>query len=205
MPFRDDPIAWLRAKGAQGDVIDGVGAILARAAPADAWPHLWATCPRGDWLLGIATRLDAPAPALVQAAIGCARIAITEDEAHADPLLRSGLDLLSLAERWAGGNATDDELRAATRALDEASVGATSPATDAALRAVLAVGMGLDDREVLAGAAAFAAESMMMATLDCGMPLVMSYAHGKCADAVRAAVPWAVAEALLERVDTARA
>lgn len=204
MAVREDPITWLHAEGAQGDVIDGIRALVGAAPPADRWPLLWATCPRGDWLLGLATRLGAPRVALVRGAIGCARIAVTEDDARADPLLRNGLDLLALADRWTEGNATDDALRAATAALEAAAGGATSPATDAAVRAVLAVGMGLDDRDVLAGAAAFAAESMMMATLDCGMPLVMSYAHGKCADAVRAAVPWAVAKALLDGGDTSR-
>lgn len=198
MSAREDPLEWLRAKGAQGDVVDGLRALLARAPEADrGWRRLWEDCPRGDWLLGIATRLGAPDRALVAAAAACARTAATPSEAAAEPLLREAFALVDLAERAASGAATLEEVRAATRALDEASTRAPSPVVDAAVRAALAVGMGTEDREVLSGAPACAAEAMMMATLDCGMPLVMGYAHAKCADAVRAAVPWSMVAALV--------
>ena len=44
------PVDWLRAQGAQGDVLDGLSRF-------DDWASIWAGCPRGDWLLGIAERL----------------------------------------------------------------------------------------------------------------------------------------------------
>lgn len=200
MAGREDPLGWLRAQGAMGDVVDGLSRIVTSAPEGDAWKHLWTTCPRGDWLLGIGVRLGIPHRSLVRAAIGCARTSITEAEASADPLLRQALDLVARVEQWASGEGTEVPLREATAALEAATAGATSPATDAAARAALAVGLGVSDPEVLTSAAACAAEAMMMATLDCGMPLVMSYAHGKCADAVRAAVPWSEVEDCLERL-----
>lgn len=189
-----DPLAWLRESGAQTDVIEGLRRIVEGGeAGAAAWERLWTRCPRGDWLLGIATRLGAPKPALVRAAVACARTAL---EAGA-PETRAAEELLAVVTRWAEGAASEAEVAEATRALEVASARAPSPAVDAALRAALAAGMGVAEPEVLAGAAACAAEAQMMATLDCGMPLVMSYAHGKCAEAVRAAVPWGVVAPLV--------
>ena len=198
MAEHDEPLEWLKARGAQGDVIDGLRAMLGRAPETDrGWRRLWEGCPRGDWLLGIATRLGVSHRTLVTAAAACARTAATPSEAAAEPLLARAFALVDLTERAAAGEASEEEVRAATRALDAASARAPSPAVDAAIRAALAVGMGLEDREVLAGAPACAAEAVMMATLDCGMPLVMGYAHAKCADAVRAAVPWSMVAPLV--------
>ncbi len=187
MATRDDPLAWLRESGAQGDVIDGLRGIVDATAPGESrWRRLWTECPRGDWLLGIASRLGVDHRMLVTAAIACAKTALEPS----DPDTRAARELLDVAQRWTQGDASTDDVGAATKVLEEASTRAPSPAVDAALRAALAVGMGIEDRDVLAGAPACAAESMMMVTLDCGMPLVMSYAHGKGAEAVRRAIPW---------------
>lgn len=185
-----DPIAWLRANGAQSDVIDG----LARHA-AD-WPTLWRECPRGDWLLGIATRLGVGHVALVRAAIGCARVA--QDLAVADAQLAQPFaQLLDVADRWTRGEASADDVARATRALETASARAGDPSSEAAARSALAVGMGIADREVLASAPAAAAEAQMIASMDCGLEMAMRWAHDKCASAVRTAIPWEAAEACL--------
>ena len=179
------PEDWLRKSGAQGDVIEG----LARFAD---WHALWRECPRGDWLLGIAERLGAPHDALVRAAIACARVVEGDEEA---------LAVLDLAERWAEGRATAAEVAAATRSLEQASARAVDPSREAANRAALAVGLGIDDRGVLTAAPAAAAESVMVASIDCGFELAMRWAHDKCAAAVREAVPWSVFEACVTQID----
>lgn len=190
MTSEPDPIAWLRANGAQADVIDG----LTRFA-AD-WPTLWRECPRGDWLLGIATRIGVAHIALVRAAIGCARVA--EDLAVADARLAHPFaHLLDVADRWTREAASTEDVTDATRALEAASAGASDPSSEAAARAALAVGMGVVDRDVLASAPAAAAEAQMIASMDCGLEMAMRWAHDKCAAAVRAAVPWEVAGACL--------
>jgi hypothetical protein len=177
------PNEWLRSAGAQGDVVDAL-------ARFDDWAALYAECPRGDWLLGIAERLGVEHVALVRAAIGCARVALVDgdDEASA---------LLEVASRWAEGTATTAEVTTATREVEAASSKAVDPAREAACRAALAVGLGITAPEegVLASAPAAAAESVMVASIDCGFELAMRWAHDKCANAVRAAVPWNVFEA----------
>jgi len=61
-----NPIAWLSAHEAHRDVLDG----LARFT---TWESLWAECPRGDWLLGIAERIGVDHTHLVKAAVASAR------------------------------------------------------------------------------------------------------------------------------------
>ncbi len=187
----DDPLVWLRESGAQGDVIDGLAAIVERVPPGGGrWHGLWVGCPRGDWLLGIAVRLGVEHPFLVRAALACARTALTDETELAPARL-----VLDVTARWLEGQATDDDVHRATAEAEAAADAAQAPTTAAALRSAAATGMGVVEPEMLVGAAAFAAESMMMATLDCGMPLVMGYAHGKGAEAVRAAIPWPLVEA----------
>jgi hypothetical protein len=175
------PLDWLRTAGAQGDVIDG----LARFPD---WQTLWRECPRGDWLLGIAERIGVPHDALVGAAIGCARLLDLDEPA---------LHVIARAEQWIDGAATAAEVAAAVRALEENLATAVDPSVEAAGRAALAVGLGVAEREYLAAAPAAAAESVMMASMDCGFELAMRWAHDKTADAVREAVPWVEFEACI--------
>lgn len=185
MPDTTAPIDWLRRAGAQGDVLDG----LARFT---TWRAVYDECPRGDWLLAIAERLGVDHVALVHAAVACARVADdADDEARA---------VLDAAARWADGRGSPSEVAAATRALEQAMSGAASPAREAADRAALAVGLGVEDRAVLPSAPAAAAESVMVASIDCGLELAMRWAHDKCAAAVRGAVPWSVFAGCVERV-----
>lgn len=185
------PLEWLRASGAHGDVIDGLSSIRALGEGLEAWENLWSGCPRGDWLLGIAERVGVDHVSLVRAAIACARVADGDSEATR---------LLEIAERWTEGHATASEVEQATRELEEASSRAVDPAIEAAARAALAVGYGVADRGVLTGAPAAAAESVIVSSIDCGFELAMRWAHDKCANAVRTAVPWSVAAPCVERL-----
>lgn len=177
---RSDPFAFLAQERAQQDVIEGL-----RSVGSD-WSTLWAKCPRGDWLLGIAVRLGVDRVALVRAAIGCARTALDLFEG---PEAKS---LLDLAERWTRDEATIDEIAVAKRALETAAARANDPSVDAAGQAAQAVAMGIvdHDTDVLASAPAFAAQATIVATIDCGLEMAMGWAHGKTADAVRAAITW---------------
>lgn len=181
---RSDPIAFLAQESAQLDVLDGLRAI------GSDWHTLYAKCPRGDWLLGIAIRLGVDRTMLMRAAIGCARTALEHYEGE------EAARVLDLAERFTRGEATAAEVADASARLDAAAARAVDPSTDAAARAVSAVALAIadDDTDVLASAAAFAAEATMVATMDCGLAMAMGWAHGKTADAVRAAIPFAEVE-----------
>ncbi len=139
-----DPIAWLEKSGAQRDVLDGL-----RECSRD-WRTLLRDCPRGDWLLGIAVRVGVDHRQLVRAAIGCARTSLDRYEG------REASALLEVASRWSEGEASEDDVAVATRALDAAAAAVRDPSADAAARAAQAVGMGILDRETLVSAAAFA-------------------------------------------------
>ncbi|MBX3230757.1 MAG: hypothetical protein KIT84_00960 [Labilithrix sp.] len=177
------PIAWLSAHQAQRDVLDGL-------ARFDDWESLWRECPRGDWLLGIAERIGAEHTQLVRAAIQCVRIT---DDAPAT--------MLDLCERWTRGEATAEEVARAADELDRALAGAADPASEAAMRAALAVGMGVADRAVLSSAPAAAVESVMMASIDCGFELAMRWAQDKCAAAVRSVLTWELVAPCVERLE----
>lgn len=185
------PLDWLAKRGAQRDVLDGLRAV------GDDWQALWMTCERGDWLLGIAIELGVDHAALVRAAVGSARVAL--DHVEGD-LRDASVVVLDAAEAWARADGDEPRASAAalvaerTRALEEASSRAVDPASDAAMRAALAVGLGVADRAVLASAPAAAAEATIVATMDCGLAMAMRWAHDRCARAVRAAIPWAAVE-----------
>ena len=188
-----EPIAWLRASGAQGDVIEGL------ARYAQDWTTLWNECPRGDWLLGIAVKLGVDHRAAVQAAIGCARVSADLVSGVA-PIAQAFAQVLDAAMRFAGGAANTDEVRTRTKELERAMESAPDPVTDAAARGALAVGLGVVEPDALASAPAAAAEAQMMSSIDCGYEMAMRWAHDKCAVAVRAAIPWPMIETCLARI-----
>jgi hypothetical protein len=187
-----DPIAWLRASGAQADVIDGL------TRYAKDWPTLWNECPRGDWLLGIASKLGVDHACAIRAAIGCAKVS-ADLVASVPTIAQSFAQVLDAAARFADGQATAEEVADVTTKLEHAMKSAPDPVSDAAARAALAVGLGAGDRELLASAPAAAAEAQMMSSIDCGYELAMRWAHDKCAAAVRAAIPWSLIETCLGR------
>jgi hypothetical protein len=183
-----DPLAWLESQAAQTDVIEGLRPL------ASDWPTLWASCPRGDWLLGIAMRLGVDDRSLVRAAALSARTALDYAEGEAPARV------LDAALGWCDGTASEADVASATQQLEVEAARASSPAAEAAARAALAVGLGVTDREVLTAAPAAAAEATIVATIDCGLELAMGWAHRACADAVRRAVPWERARDQLARL-----
>ena len=176
------PLAFLAQNGAQADVIEGLRAI------ASDWPTLYAKCPRGDWLLGIATRLGVPHTALVEAAVLSARTALDQLDV---PAARRALDV---AMAWSRGEASAAEVADASAAFDAEAARIVDPSSDAAARAVQAVVLGVTDPDVLASAPAFAAEATIAATMECGVELAMGWAHTKTAEAVRTAISLAELE-----------
>lgn len=189
----DDPIAWLRASGAQADVVDGLARI------AQDWPTLWKECPRGDWLLGIAVKLGVDHASAVRAAIGCARVS-ADLVAGVPRIAHAFAQTLGAAERFASGANNTDEVRRITKELEQAMETAPDPVTDAAARGALAVGLGVVEKDALASAPAAAAEAQMMSSIDCGYEMAMRWAHDKCAVAVRTAIPWSMIETCLARL-----
>lgn len=178
-----DPLRFLEAQGAQRDVLDGLSAIGAD------WHTLWHRCMRGDWLLGIAGRLDLDHGLLVRAAAACATTALvyTQDE--------NARRVIDQAQAWSRGETTAEEVADLVRALEASSAKAVDPSSEAACRAALAVGMGIAERDVLASAAAAATEATVMASLDCGFEMAMRFSHAQCADRVRAEIPWEIVAA----------
>ncbi|MBN9168137.1 MAG: hypothetical protein J0I07_44825 [Myxococcales bacterium] len=113
---------------------------------------------------------------------------------------RLGVDHVALVRAAIADRGAASEVAEATRALEAAASRAVDPASEAAGRAALAVGLGIDDRGVLPSAPAAAAESVMVASIDCGLELAMRWAHDKCASAVRSAVPWSTFDACIARI-----
>ena len=89
----------------------------------------WRQCPRGDWLLWIAARLDIDRKLLTRAACACARTALPHVPAGEErPRLA-----IEMAEAWSRGEATvDDVHRAARDALAAWQTAYDDAAADAA-------------------------------------------------------------------------
>jgi hypothetical protein len=87
--------------------------------------EVWDACPRADWLLWILTAIDAPAADKTQRlfAIWCARHTPMHDGRTTSVLLTDprSIEALEVAERFAHGNATKEELAAARAAARAAA------------------------------------------------------------------------------------
>ena len=112
-PTKPSFIDELRALGA---CPDAVAWSAGYSDPASAWQ----ACERGDWMLWICGRLSGAAESerrkqLVLCACDCARLSLPlfEKRYPGDQRLRTCIET---AERWAKGDATMDELRAARAA-----------------------------------------------------------------------------------------
>jgi len=145
----------------------------------------WATCPRADWLVWLLGELHIRGAlsrqTLVLAACACAETALRHAHARDDcPRLA-----IEAARRWARGEATVEEVRAAS---DDVGVGVVACAAFEAAATCAAYAAADADA---AGAAADAAD----AAAD-----FASYPDS--ADAVRNAVPWATVEAAINQTET---
>ncbi|MGE0707161.1 MAG: putative immunity protein [Planctomycetota bacterium] len=80
---------------------------------ADDLGHAWAECPRGDWALWIAAIMELDPRVVTQAALDCARFALSLlPEADDEERLRP---VLTLADRWVAGEVEAEALRDAAR------------------------------------------------------------------------------------------
>jgi len=181
--------AWLAREGAHNDFV-----AWAQAYGGDV-VALWQACPRGDWLLALASRLRAPGRVLVLAACRCAQGALD----HLPPEQASVGECLEALGAWAEGAAPSlgieqvEGMRAQLeRARDEAVDAAHAEAALAAIAALETLG----DPAFAASAAAFAAQATMVSAADCAMLEALRFAQHHSADAVRAALPSSAIAAL---------
>ena len=104
-----DAVELLRSKRACTEAIDWTAA-RHKMTPA----RMWATCPRGDWMLWIAGRVDIDRRLLVRAACDCARLSLKYvKKGEKRPLVA-----IQTAEKWCQGKATIKSVRSASDAAD---------------------------------------------------------------------------------------
>ena len=155
----------LRAHDACADAVAWVG--------DRSWESAWAECPRGDWLLWYAGRAGADRRDIVRAAAACARLVL-----H---LVPPGEDrprlAIEAAEAWADAP-TPERAWAAARAAAAAEAWAAAAAARAAAAA-----------EAWA-AAAWTAEAAARAVGAAEAGAARKAMHLRCAEAVRAAIPF---------------
>ncbi len=168
---------WLQATGAHHDVVEWAGAFGAD------WTSAWASCPRGDWLLGIAGRLGADRRALALAAVDAVREAldfVPEDEPRP-------ARALGVVERWARGEATETQCRDAVASLEDSP---PDPAIAMVFIAAQAAAMTPEDPDAAASAAANAAQAAILGVADCAMMAAVGHAHDAAARCVRERIPF---------------
>lgn len=170
--------AWLAREGAQRDLVEW-------ALPFGAhFERLWEACPRGDWLLALAARLNVDRRVLVAAACRCVEPAleyVAEDEPR--PLV-----CLSALYAWSRGEASEADWATHREGLMGAHADARDAAGAEALLAFVAALDAVQDASAAAGAGAFAAHASMLATSDCAMVEALRFAQRMQADAVRAVI-----------------
>jgi hypothetical protein len=169
--------AWLGRLGAHHDVV-------AWAEPYGAdWARAWAACPRGDWLLGIATRTAAPPMALVRAACASARLAqeYVPDAASLGHMDRG----LAAAEAWSQRGGPTAPLDVLALELEAMAEHATDAAAASALRSASAAIRTASEPEVAASAASLAVEAAVLAAGECAMMSALGFMQQQTAQAVR--------------------
>ena len=181
------PVAgWLRNAGAHHDVVQ-----WAETFGGD-WERAWRECPRGDWLLGIAARLEVDRPYLVEGACRCARLTllyVPEDEHRPE-------HALATAEAWCRREA--EAIECWEQKAQIASLGreaADDPAMQAATSATLAALDAIEEPDAAAVAAACAIQAAVLDAGDCAMMAALRFTQERSAQLVREAVPeWHVLE-----------
>lgn len=101
-------------------------------------PRLWAGCPRGDWLLGLAIGVGIDRRAVVRAAADCVRMA----QRALPPEEHRAVRAIHEAERWVRGEATGPECMAA--AFAACTDGSEEDPVAEAIRAAAALAFGCD-------------------------------------------------------------
>ena len=210
-----DAVELLRSKRACTEAIDWTAA-RHKMTPA----RMWATCPRGDWMLWIAGRVDIDRRLLVRAACDCARLSLKYvKKGEKRPLVA-----IQTAEKWCQGKATIKSVRSASDAADAAyaaavavaavaadaadaavyvSYAAYAAAADAADAAVYAsYAAYADDAEAAADAAYAAAVAVAVAAATAAAAAGAAAAAAAavaCAARVRKRIPWSIMRKALTR------
>jgi hypothetical protein len=124
------------------DVLRTMGACYDRsfaqwveARPDSTLDELWDECPRGDWMLWIAARAGCDQRSVVHAACDCAESVLAYIPAGEERPRRA----IEVARRWARGEATLDDVRAA--GIDANNAAHIDSDTDAAATAAYATAM----------------------------------------------------------------
>jgi hypothetical protein len=147
----------------------------------------WRRCKRGDWLLWLAARAGVDRRLVVLAACDCAETALV----HVPEGEHQPRNAIETARRWAAGEATLEEVRAASRASHAATASAAYAAYAATVYAYAA------DAATAASYASYAAYYATHAADAADAP-VMSLAHS--ARLVRAGIPWRLVRDALAKV-----
>jgi len=152
----------------------------------------WAVCTRGDWMLWLAGKLSGPPESdgrrtLVACACECARLSlpIFEKRYPDDKRVRNCLDV---AERWARGEATIEELRVARRAAYAAADAAADASAYAATAAYTAA-YAYEDAAAAAAAATAAAAYAAAYTYAAAYAAAGSRVRAECTNIVRRHYP----------------
>ena len=155
---------------------------------------LWATCRRGDWLLCLldAVAYDARTMRHIACDIAEGTLHIYEQVYPNDPRPRN---CIAVARRYAGGEATDDELLAAWRAAEKAARATSDAAVDAAAKSVVWAVFGDATKAASWAAISNAALAEFVETSAAAWDAAMV----RHADMIRARVSWADVERLMER------
>ncbi|MFK7989935.1 MAG: hypothetical protein AB8I08_28200 [Sandaracinaceae bacterium] len=180
---------WLETRGAHHDVVSW-------ATPfGDDHEALYKTCPRGDWLLGIAARAGIPARQRVAAARDCVALALDQVPDDAADVHAA----LATLDRWLAGE-DDRPRRDADRAACEAAADrAADPAAQAGALAIRAALGAVDEPDDAAAAVAFVVQAAMLDVGECAVMSAVRYAQSSCADHVRAHISFGDLDAALNR------
>jgi len=152
----------------------------------------WRECPRGDWMLWLAGRLDIDRKLLVMAACDCAETALKYVPDGEDRPAKC----IQVTRNWCNGTATIDEVRAARRDADAAYAYADdaddADAADAAAAATAATDAADAAADAAAAYAADAAAAAAYAYAAAYPANARSDALLTCADLVRKRIPVSV-------------
>jgi len=148
----------------------------------------WRDCPRGDWMLWLAGRLDIDRKLLVLVACDCAETALQYVPEGEDRPAKC----IQITRDWCNGTASLDDVRAARRAADAAAAAADTAAADTAAADTAAAAAAAD----AATAAAYAAYAATYAA-DAAAYAARTKALKICADLVRKRIPVSVIQKAL--------
>jgi hypothetical protein len=154
------------------------------------------TCPRGDWLLWLAARLDVDRKVRVFTAAQCARQAL---KYTTDPCVEA---CLVACEQWSRGEISDEALQVARKGASAAASAAFAASASAAVDAVEAAAASayVADAADAANAAASVATYAAYAAAYAAYYTARKESLAASADLVRKHIPWSVMAAALKVV-----